>query len=67
MGEHRSVSVSRVPLSYSLHSKYIHGPEATSEYLALSADYKNPATTSEKFGLKVRNPSFRAHASNLPM
>ncbi|EIN05271.1 hypothetical protein PUNSTDRAFT_75168 [Punctularia strigosozonata HHB-11173 SS5] len=32
---------------------YIHGPGATSEYLAVSADYKNPADTSEAQGIKT--------------
>jgi len=32
---------------------YIHGPGATSEYLALSPSYKNPADTSEAQGIKI--------------
>ncbi|EEB91913.1 hypothetical protein MPER_09655, partial [Moniliophthora perniciosa FA553] len=31
---------------------YIHGSQATSHYLAVSPDYKNPAMTSEQRGLK---------------
>jgi len=32
---------------------YIHGPGATSEYLALSSSYKNPADTSDAQGIKI--------------
>jgi hypothetical protein len=32
---------------------YIHGPGATSEYLAVSSSYKNPADTSEAQGVKT--------------
>ncbi|KAG8860821.1 hypothetical protein FRB96_003554 [Tulasnella sp. 330] len=32
---------------------YIHGPGATSEYLAVSPSYKNPADTSDAQGIKI--------------
>ncbi|KAI5122805.1 hypothetical protein M0805_000147 [Coniferiporia weirii] len=32
---------------------YIHGPGATSEYLALSPSFKNPADTSDAQGIKI--------------
>jgi len=32
---------------------YIHGPDATSEYLAVDPSYKNPADTAEVRGLKL--------------
>jgi hypothetical protein len=32
---------------------YIHGSGSTSEYLGLSASYKNPADTSDALGLRT--------------
>lgn len=34
-------------------NRYIHGSGATSEYLALSPSYKNPADTTDAQGIKI--------------
>jgi hypothetical protein len=34
-------------------SRYIHGTQATSNYLATGSQYKNPADTWESVGLKL--------------
>lgn len=44
---------------------YIHGTNPTSRYLGLSADYKNPAHTSESRGLKLTIDSTAVWNSNM--